>query len=463
MIIPARSGFLLSEASLGCRRLRSGKRAVRKAPPAPARPLISACQLTNPPLVRARGRGERKHSTCIASLIPAIPQIRAMARRWTSCALACVAVSAFAPRTALRPKTTIRRATTEVEDAPDIRWLAKLNPQQPDREPSGQNGTMVLPLFPLGAVAYTPGSTQVLNIFEPRYRKMYSDILMSGGRRFVTTMVNSEDSDTLAEVGVVLYLEDLKEVSQQTNDAVKYVCSHKVLDSRVRIKHVLNEGDSRTRETYLRCEVEELVDEDETDEESSEVSQLEAAVRDSLRDVADMQDQGKEDVRFSRDAVGKLEASRGVGSGSLWGVVELWKNFLDARAQAAGRRVQQDVQNRLIKYLSEKNGGSGDKQLPQSVNLSELPADLQRDVRTLRDRVMEDVGPLVEEQTAGVQRLVQASSHAERLRLFERMVANEKNRLLARKTLRNTLASLEDKFNAPAAEKPSSDEGKSSS
>ena len=131
---------------------------------------------------------------------------------------------------------------------------------------------------------------------------MYSDILMSGGRRFVTTMVNSEDSDTLAEVGVVLYLEDLKEVSQQTNDAVKYVCSHKVLDSRVRIKHVLNEGDSRTRETYLRCEVEELVDDDETDEESSEVSQLEAAVRDSLRDVADMQDQGKEDVRFSRDA-----------------------------------------------------------------------------------------------------------------------------------------------------------------
>ena len=128
---------------------------------------------------------------------------------------------------------------------------------------------------------------------------MYSDILMSGGRRFVTTMVNSEDSDTLAEVGVVLYLEDLKEVSQQTNDAVKYVCSHKVLDSRVRIKHVLNEGDSRTRETYLRCEVEELVDDDETDEESSEVSQLEAAVRDSLRDVADMQDQGKEDVRIA--------------------------------------------------------------------------------------------------------------------------------------------------------------------
>ena len=205
----------------------------------PASGLISATVIANPHH-RTRARpSERKHSTCIASLIPAIPQIRAMARRWTSCALACVAVSAFAPpSTRIALRHTTRRATPELEAPPDIRWLAKLNPQQPDREPSGANGTMVLPLFPLGAVAYTPGSTQVLNIFEPRYRKMYSDILMSGGRRFVTTMVNSEDSDTLAEVGVVLYLEDLKEVSQQTNDAVKYVCSHKVLDSRVRRKHV---------------------------------------------------------------------------------------------------------------------------------------------------------------------------------------------------------------------------------
>ena len=122
MIIPARSGFLLSEASLGCRRLRSGKRAVRKAPPAPAAapPLISACQLTNPPLVRARGRGERKHSTCIASSIPAIPQIRAMARRWTSCALACVAVSAFAPPAPRVDRRSVSRHFDAASAAADI-------------------------------------------------------------------------------------------------------------------------------------------------------------------------------------------------------------------------------------------------------------------------------------------------------------------------------------------------------
>ena len=115
------------------------------------RGLISATVIANPHH-RTRARpSERKHSTCIASLIPAIPQIRAMARRWTSCALACVAVSAFAPpSTRIALRHTTRRATPELDAPPDIRWLAKLNPQQPDREPSGANGTMVLPLFPLG-------------------------------------------------------------------------------------------------------------------------------------------------------------------------------------------------------------------------------------------------------------------------------------------------------------------------
>jgi hypothetical protein len=46
-----------------------------------------------------------------------------------------------------------------------------------------ENST-VLPLFPLGAVVYTPYSEHRLNIFEPRYRAMYNDILFSGSRRF---------------------------------------------------------------------------------------------------------------------------------------------------------------------------------------------------------------------------------------------------------------------------------------
>ena len=49
-----------------------------------------------------------------------------------------------------------------------------------------------MPLFPLG-VTYLPYTQPVLNIFEPRYRAMYNDILFSGARRF---MVCNVDTDT---------------------------------------------------------------------------------------------------------------------------------------------------------------------------------------------------------------------------------------------------------------------------
>ena len=80
--------------------------------------------------------------------------------------------------------------------------------------PRPPQGTSVMPLFPLGA-AYLPHTTPVLNIFEPRYRAMYNDILFNGARRFMVTNVEPE-TGALAEVGVVFYLDELKEVSEQT-------------------------------------------------------------------------------------------------------------------------------------------------------------------------------------------------------------------------------------------------------
>lgn len=55
---------------------------------------------------------------------------------------------------------------------------------------------------------------------------MYNDILFNGSRQFVVSMVSQFDN-RFAEVGVVFYLEDLKEVSEQTGDRIKFICSHK--------------------------------------------------------------------------------------------------------------------------------------------------------------------------------------------------------------------------------------------
>merc|ERR1719247_1159740 len=140
----------------------------------------------------------------------------------------------------------------------DIRWVPPIDPQAGDEEPS--EGATVMPLFPLG-VTYLPYTTPVLNIFEPRYRAMYNDILFNGARRFMVCNVDSE-TGRLAEMGVIFYLDELKEVSGQTNDRVKYVGQHSVI-GRVMLLKVLNPSVAATRETYLKAEVKELTDDDE--------------------------------------------------------------------------------------------------------------------------------------------------------------------------------------------------------
>eukprot|EP00929_Paragymnodinium_shiwhaense_P016830 TRINITY_DN12547_c0_g2_i1.p1 TRINITY_DN12547_c0_g2~~TRINITY_DN12547_c0_g2_i1.p1 ORF type:complete len:235 (-),score=11.71 TRINITY_DN12547_c0_g2_i1:79-711(-) len=118
----------------------------------------------------------------------------------------------------------------EEDDKPGVRFLPPMDfGQEEELEPA--EDAQVMPCFPLGAVAYVPDTKPVLNIFEPRYRQMYSDILFSGGRRFVVPQITQdEESGTvrLSEVGVVFYLSDLKEVSEQTSDRIKYQCEHEV-------------------------------------------------------------------------------------------------------------------------------------------------------------------------------------------------------------------------------------------
>ena len=147
----------------------------------------------------------------------------------------------------------------------ELSWLPPLDPTKEIEEidPEASPQTMVLPLFPLGSTAYLPHSDHILNIFEPRYRQMYSDILFNGSRRFAVPVSNPE-TGRLATVAPVFYLEDLKEVSEQTNDAVKFVCDHEVIGT-VRIKTILNPESFEKADTYLKGEVEYLED-SETDD-----------------------------------------------------------------------------------------------------------------------------------------------------------------------------------------------------
>lgn len=51
-----------------------------------------------------------------------------------------------------------------------VRWVS-IDVTAGEQEPSGDDRSSVMPLFPLGA-AYLPHTSPVINIFEPRYRAM---------------------------------------------------------------------------------------------------------------------------------------------------------------------------------------------------------------------------------------------------------------------------------------------------
>ena len=141
-----------------------------------------------------------------------------------------------------------------------VNWLPSVSDSSPSRSvfdsaTSGDNeeeeNTETLPLFPLGGIVYTPNSEHVLNIFEPRYRQMYNDILMNGSKRFVVAMSHPSEEGRFAQVGVLFSLEELKEVSEMTADQVKYICNHRVT-GRVKLHKVLNPEAWESRDTYLK-------------------------------------------------------------------------------------------------------------------------------------------------------------------------------------------------------------------
>lgn len=186
-----------------------------------------------------------------------------------------------------------------------VSWLPSLIQNQSSASSqtsssSSSSKTEILPFFPLGGIVYTPNSEHVLNIFEPRYRQMYTDILMNGSKRFVVSMSHPNKDATFAQTGVIFYLEDLKEVSELTDDQVKYICNHKVMN-RVTLKRVLNPEVWRTRETYLKVECE-IIYEDGDDEESKDISVEEEDddEEDDDEDNADDNDNDEEDEQKSK-------------------------------------------------------------------------------------------------------------------------------------------------------------------
>jgi Lon protease-like protein len=336
-----------------------------------------------------------------------------------------------------------------------VSWLPPLTDSKEDSgtPTSVRNGAEILPLFPLGGIVYTPNSEHVLNIFEPRYRSMYNDILMNGSKRFVVAMSHPEKSGVFAEVGVIFELQDLKEVSEETGDAIKYICNHKVT-GRVKIHKILNPSAWKTRATYLKCEGT-IIDESLPDAGQSQKDEEVPGVYETLIDainpngpkskaekelvsafskLVDRQHELQEDVRFTRASVDSLAVKPGGGEKGLWMTIRLWQSFIEQRLVARQNEMQMEFQEKLLKYL-KKEKGLGEDEIPSAIGFEDLSKELQDELKELQKRMSIELQPMVLESMLAIQKILEAENHTARCEMLKVFIESETRRLDAKKTL----------------------------
>jgi len=284
--------------------------------------------------------------------------------------------------------------------------------------------TSVIPLFPLGSTVYTLNTEHTLNIFEPRYRAMYNDILFSGSRRFAVCIVDKEGR--FSQVASVFYLKDLQEVSEQTGDQIKFICEHEVI-GRVNITKVLNPSAWEDRSTYLKVEFQPMEDEEE---DLQNIRSAEEAVTGAYRSLVDLQHELDENVKFTKDSMNNFNISQ---DGGLWATISMWQIFQQQRLLSRQQEMQAEFQEKLLKYLMKSQGGGG---LPDVVDINELPEELQVEVRALQARMAEDLAPLQERDSCDLMLLMESCRHSERLELLRAMVEKEKRRLETKRTIK---------------------------
>mmetsp|Transcript_166709 Transcript_166709/g.320070 ORF Transcript_166709/g.320070 Transcript_166709/m.320070 type:complete len:427 (+) Transcript_166709:160-1440(+) len=326
----------------------------------------------------------------------------------------------------------------------EVRWLT-VNESLEDVRPRA--GSMIMPIC-TDPGTHLPGTSQVLEIIEPRYVDMYDDIIYSGTRRFV--MVRTDfDNGRIAEVGTVFHLDDLQEVPSDLDDWVSYIGKHSAV-GRVKVLRILNPQANYTLETYMRAEVVEFTDGDYHDEDTSAA---EAELRKLLTELVDMQGQLDEEPRFSDSTNSDLPLGRKKGSEErdLWETILQWQHFLEKRRAKYQKIFQRGVLDEIQKYIESDTVDKEDREsmrewFQSAQSAGNLPVydipdeqlhskliNFQQDLQQeLRDMQSHPYGP----QFAP---LLQSSSHSEQLSIFGRIIDKEHKRLSARMMLQSVL------------------------
>lgn len=267
-----------------------------------------------------------------------------------------------------------------------VKWLSSDGTGAATATAAG-DGTEV-PLFPLGAF-YPPHSRPTLKIFEPRYRKLYQDLLASGSEsEFAVTAVS--ETGQLAAFGVMFRIDELKDVAEETQNQIKYLARHTVM-RRVQIRQLVNPEAMIDTSSYLKAVVVPVEDDADSNEDFSE---LEADTIESFKDLISLYP----NFKFPDFDGKEINASR--QNGGLWHFASLWVDGYWANRALFS-------QQQLLSQIQQVEGTDSEMGTLKQI----LDTELRRAQR--------------EQVTLG-QQLLQSRSHQERLKLLRSAIKMER-------------------------------------
>ena len=172
----------------------------------------------------------------------------------------------------------------------------------------------------------------------------------------------------------------------------------------------------------------------------------EQALRESFAKLVALQQELKEKFRFTRDSV----KSFGIGSIGMWLSTAAWSKFIDKRLEGANMEMQEELQEKLLDYLSDiqeeeymESAGSSDAELThmeqESIDFDDLTPELQEEFTMVQNRAAVELGPAALQRSIQIQRIIQAKDDAERLNVLKECVDDERRRLEAKKMVRSAV------------------------
>ena len=325
-------------------------------------------------------------------------------------------------------------------------------------EGGGASSSETFPLFPLGV--YVPGDEAILNIFEPRYRRMIDDITVNNGTgRFVVTACHPTEGGKFASVGTLFEM-----VAGRVCDVTGIVVCNFRVAGRINLRRVLNPEDWATGDTYLMVEGTAVVEnrdvahrDSSDDDPPAVVGAVEKApwkvLAESIRDLRGLQRELDEEMFTSAP----VDVS-GVEDGDVdafWGFVRHWQTYSQCRQAIVQDEMQWGFRMTLVEFVGGDDigdDGAESSSSSSSVNIRDLSPELRLELMDFERCVNAASERLLWECTLSIQRILEAEDHEERSKLMMLLVDAERRRLAAKK------ASKEIIFGGSAVTFPSSQE-----